>query len=188
MLRDETHLTYAIDEKPVKIEIMIDKTNKYLCVCGVGKSTEACCLPLINGQLEAQTPEQLMRSRYSAYVMGNVGYLMQSWHPGTRPQSIELDSRLSWTGLKLLSRHKKRDKAGSKEAYVEFIAGFVSQGDAGQMHERSRFLFEQGRWFYVDGEQIESAMGEINPLPGRNEPCYCGSTRKFKKCCGKPRD
>lgn len=114
---------------------------------------------------------------------------MQSWHVSTRPQSIELDSRISWTGLQLLSKH---DGAARKEAFVEFIARFVSEGVAGQMHERSRFVFEQERWFYVDGQQIESDMGEIKPeinrRRGRNEPCYCGSGKKFKKCCGKPSD
>ncbi|HED32725.1 MAG TPA: hypothetical protein ENJ08_00715 [Gammaproteobacteria bacterium] len=170
---------------------MIDKIDKNKCLCGVGKSTETCCLPLINGQKDAETPAQLMRSRYSAYAMGNVSYLMQSWHASTRPQGIELDSRLAWTGLTLLGKHKMRDKAwgnetAGKEAYVAFIARFVSEGVAGQMHERSRFVFEQGRWFYVDGQQIESAAGEGSRRPGRNEPCYCGSGKKFKKCCAKP--
>jgi len=175
---------------------MIDKINKNRCICGVGTGTEACCLPRIKGEAEAETAAQLMRSRYTAYVMNNVGYLMQSWHVSTRPQSIELDSRLTWTELQLLSRHSGLDEAGRKEAFVEFIARFVSEGITGQMHERSRFVFEQERWFYVDGEQIESEMGEIKPeikpeinrRRGRNEPCYCGSGKKFKKCCGKRRD
>ncbi|VAW58616.1 UPF0225 protein YchJ [hydrothermal vent metagenome] len=129
-------------------------------------------------------PAQLMRSRYTAYALGNVEYLLQSWHVSTRPQNIALDSQRVWTGLTLLNESRVVEEMGRKTAYVEFIAHFIHAGVKGQMHERSRFLSGDGLWFYVDGEQIEGGMHYVNRVPGRNAPCYCGSGKKFKKCCG----
>ncbi|VAW66698.1 UPF0225 protein YchJ [hydrothermal vent metagenome] len=136
---------------------MINK-RKLECACGTGKSAETCCLRVIGGQLKAATPAQLMRSRYVAYVQANADYLLQSWHVSTRPETITLEKGLLWTGLTLLSESKVIAGSAGKTGYVEFIARFTHDGVAGQMHERSRFLFEQGRWFYVDGEHGEKVI------------------------------
>jgi len=172
------------------------KNRGHTCVCGSGKNTTKCCLALLEGGDLAISAEQLMRSRYTAYVLGNDEYLLQSWHVSTRPQSLNLENTLQWCGLKVLNVSPENDTASANNtAYVEFVAAFIdtnagvssggSASQAGQMHERSRFLFEEDRWFYVDGEQIESATQYNFSLPGRNDPCYCASGKKFKKCCGK---
>ncbi len=150
------------------------------CVCGSAKEAADCCLALINGSRVAENAEQLMRSRYTAYALKNVQYVMDSWHVSTRPSEFILNDFPKWAGLKVLN--VKPEKAG--ESYVEFVAAFYDESNnMGQMHERSRFLREEGRWFYVDGEQLASAAQYHFSPPGRNEPCYCGSGRKFKKCC-----
>jgi len=122
-----------------------------------------------------------MRSRYSAYALGRTQYILSSWHMSYRPKTLELEVSLKWSGLKVLSSTAPKHNT----AYVEFVAGFNKAGVTGQMHERSRFVFEDGQWFYVDGEQMESSTQYQFSPPGRNEPCPCGSGRKFKKCCAK---
>jgi len=154
--------------------------NKALsCVCGSEKASDECCLAIINGEKSAQNAEQLMRSRYCAYALGRAVYILKSWHISTRPASLDLETSIKWTGLKVLNSCTEKNNT----AFVEFVAGFNNAGIAGQMHERSRFVFEEDQWFYVDGEQIESDTQYHFSLPGRNAPCYCGSGKKFKKCC-----
>ena len=91
-----------------------------------------------------------MRSRYTAYVLGEAGYLHDTWHPDTRPESLELEPDRRWLGLKVLatSGGQPGDTAGT----VEFVARFKIGGRASRMHERSRFLFEGGRWLYLTGD------------------------------------
>jgi SEC-C motif-containing protein len=90
-----------------------------------------------------------MRSRYAAFVMMNEPYLLATWHPGKRPKSVHLDRATKWLGLKIVSAAVAGDDAGE----VEFIARFrVGGGSASRLHERSRFVREAGRWYYVDGE------------------------------------
>jgi SEC-C motif-containing protein len=89
-----------------------------------------------------------MRSRFSAFSVGDVSYLMETWHPGTRPVRLELDPAMRWTRLEIVSA------AGGPfdgDGVVEFRAHYVIAGTAGVLHERSRFVRENGRWLYVDG-------------------------------------
>jgi SEC-C motif-containing protein len=90
----------------------------------------------------AATVEQLMRSRYSAFTLGDPGYLLRTWHPRTRPAELELDPELAWLSLQVLD-------AGTAE--VEFIARYRGPNGRGFLRERSRFAQQGGRWFYVDG-------------------------------------
>lgn len=92
-----------------------------------------------------------MRSRYSAYVLGLPAYLLASWHPSTRPPVLDLAAEPGkrWLGLSL----KHEAETGADSAVVEFIARYrIGGGSAQRLHERSRFLHENGRWFYLDGE------------------------------------
>ena len=146
------------------------------CPCGSNKSYDECCAPLHRGEHLAPTAEALMRSRFSAYVMKNAGYITTTWHASTRPAGLDLsvdDTR--WQRLAILATENggEDDVAG----FVEFVAWFPG----GQLHERSRFVKEDGRWLYVDGE-ILPPVSEVKV--GRNDPCPCGSGKKFKKCCG----
>ncbi len=93
-----------------------------------------------------------MRSRYSAFVLGDVDYLLATWHPSTRPASIDLEPGVRWLGLQVRS-HLQQDET---HAMVEFVARSrpATPGPAQRLHERSRFVREDGRWFYVDGDLL----------------------------------
>lgn len=107
----------------------------------------ACCGPLHAGEPAADA-ERLMRSRYSAFVLGHVPYLLETWHASTRPVSLELEAGAQWLGLEIKSHHM----TGERTAEVEFVARFRLAGRAVRQHELSRFVRENGRWYYVDGD------------------------------------
>ncbi|MFO7603279.1 MAG: YchJ family protein [Gammaproteobacteria bacterium] len=122
------------------------------CPCGSGQTYAHCCEPRHLGQRPAETAEALMRSRYSAYVQSNAAYVLATWHASTRPASLDLagDSTTRWLGLKIV-----RTQAGEPTAtqgQVEFIARYKIHGKAHRLHELSRFVQEEGVWYYVDGE------------------------------------
>jgi SEC-C motif-containing protein len=92
-----------------------------------------------------------MRSRYTAYVLRNGPYLLATWHPSTRPQHISFDQQQRWLGLKVI----EAKVIGAAAAEVEFIARYrVGGATAARLHERSRFVFDAGRWLYVDGDIV----------------------------------
>ena len=111
---------------------------------------ETCCLPLIQGHVHAATCESLMRARYTAFVVGAWDYLSATWHPATRPKTMTRDSETQWLGLRVIATHQglAQDKTGT----VEFIARSKTGGSAHRLHEVSRFVREQGLWFYLDGD------------------------------------
>jgi SEC-C motif domain protein len=118
------------------------------CPCGSGRPLAACCGAYHAGALPADA-EALMRSRYSAYVLGNENYLLATWHPDTRPESLDLDREppTKWLGLAI----KRHEATGAGQALVEFVARYKIGGRAHRLWETSRFALEQGRWWYVDG-------------------------------------
>lgn len=113
------------------------------CPCGTGLDYDRCCGPLHRGDAQAASPEQLMRSRFSAYAVGALDHVFRTWHPRTRPDDLTPDPALTWTGLEIL------ESTGSE---VEFVAHFDRAGTAGRLHERSRFEQRRDRWVYVDGD------------------------------------
>ena len=123
-----------------------------ICPCGSGRAYDACC-----GRLHAGAPaldaESLMRSRYSAFVLGREAYLLETWHPTTRPSSLGLEAtpRTQWLGLTVKS-HTPLDDS---HATVEFVARYKLNGRAFKLHETSRFERVDDRWLYVDGEVSE---------------------------------
>lgn len=120
-----------------------------------------------------------MRSRYSAYVRSDLDYLKASWHTSSCPPDLSLDNQPVWERLEIV-----RCEAGGvddTEGKVEFIAHFRDKTGAGRVPELSRFVREQGRWLYLDGVQPPTLVNKV----GRNEPCPCGSGRKYKQCCGR---
>ena len=119
-----------------------------------------------------------MRSRYTAFVRRDREYLESSWHPDFRPAKLELDDSLQWLGLEVLSSDQR-----GESARVEFEARFLLDGRVDAIHENSRFVREQGRWFYTDGDLLPPTFTPWKP--GRNQSCPCGSGRKFKRCCGR---
>ena len=117
-----------------------------------------------------------MRSRYTAHVLGDADYLIDSWHPDFRPARINLDPKIRWIELQVLDH-----QGSATEARVEFEARMLVNGRVQAMHEYSEFTFEQRRWLYTRGQQLPPSFEPWKP--GRNEPCPCGSGRKFKRCC-----
>lgn len=122
------------------------------CPCDSGETYGQCCGPwhagLADGRFAA-TPEALMRSRYSAYVLGQIDYLLVTWHPSTAPGDLELPP-IKWLGLEVLHAQSSSD-AG----VVEFVARHRSAKGATRMHEISRFVREGERWYYVDGQIMQ---------------------------------
>ncbi|TAL22970.1 MAG: hypothetical protein EPO01_08020 [Aquabacterium sp.] len=121
------------------------------CPCGSTSAYEACCGRWHAGplHLQAPTPQALMRSRYSAFVRDQRGYLLDTWHPSTRPAAIEPpESGLRWLGLEV----KREAMTGEDSGLVEFVARSKLGGRAQRLHETSRFVREGGRWYYVDGD------------------------------------
>jgi SEC-C motif-containing protein len=124
------------------------------CPCGSGGTYEACCGRFVEGRALPETAEELMRARYTAYTLGRGDYLRTTWHPTTRRNDLHLDDPVIWLGLDI-----KRTEAGGandREGMVEFVARYKVGGRAHRLHEISRFVRREGRWFYVDGETGQS--------------------------------
>lgn len=118
------------------------------CACDSRLSYDACCGPLHSGQA-APTAEALMRSRYSAFVLCNESYLLATWHNSARPNTVAFEPKMKWLGLRIVASKTTTETT----AEVEFIARYrIGGGSAARQHERSRFVLEHGRWFYIDGE------------------------------------
>ncbi len=116
------------------------------CPCGSRLAFADCCAAALAGE-PAATPEALMRSRYTAFVVGDASYLLATWHPGTRPERLDLDDALRWRGLEIVAASLPSPRRG----VVEFRARWRERGVAGELHERSRFVEQSGRWWYLDG-------------------------------------
>ena len=121
------------------------------CPCGTALPYARCCGRWHEGpeHLQAPTAEALMRSRYSAFVLGLRHYLLATWHPSTRPPTLEPNEPgLRWLGLDV----KRHDVQDDTHATVEFVARSKLAGRAHRLHEHSRFVREDGRWYYLDGD------------------------------------
>ncbi|MFF4546201.1 YchJ family protein [Streptomyces sp. NPDC001435] len=117
-----------------------------VCPCGLSEPYETCCGRYHCGGAAAPTAEALMRSRYSAFVKGDSGYLLRTWHPRTRPARLDIDPGMTWTGLEVLGATE--GSAFHSTGTVTFRASYRG----GSLHERSRFERVDGAWMYVDGE------------------------------------
>ncbi len=129
-----------------------------LCPCtregANGKSLHfsACCGQYLEGDAPAPDAHSLMRSRYSAFVLQREAYLLATWHTSTRPVHVDFDTTGKWLGLAL--RNALASSPTEAEVEVEFVARFKPAGaSAWRLHERSRFVLQEGRWWYVDGVQ-----------------------------------
>jgi len=116
---------------------------------GQALSLDTCCGPC-HAKQNAPDAESLMRSRYSAFVLGDVPYLLATWHSSQRPAELTLEAGAKWLGLQI----KQHRTTGEHSAEVEFVARFRVGGKAVRQHERSRFVREGARWFYVDGDVL----------------------------------
>lgn len=126
------------------------KPNSTLCPCGSNKNFTDCCARYLDNGEAAPNAEALMRSRYTAYTLLREDYLLATWHASTRPSALGLaeDEPTKWIALEV-KRHEQTDVDHAK---VEFVARYKVNGRAFRLHEISRFVRENGKWFYVDGE------------------------------------
>ncbi len=168
------------------------------CLCGSEKESLSCCKPFIEGTAFPKTAEELMRSRYVAHVEQNIEYLKNTTAPEKRSQFNEEKvlewSKSEWLGLKII---------GSQNKVVEFMARYKSKGDTFSHHEVSNFRQIGEKWYFVSGHSHVHQDGvedhhhhhhdhnhatkpiqSTNPKIERNDPCPCGSGKKYKKCCG----
>ena len=159
-----------------------------ICPCGSSKPYTECCRPVIFGDRRADTAEQLMRSRYTAFVKKELAWLRESLHPAQRADYDEAGSRAwaeraEWQGLDILRTVK--GGPADEEGTVEFVASFSENGVRQEHRERSAFRKTGGVWYFADGKPLpQQPVVRQTPKAGRNDPCPCGSGKKFKKCCG----
>ena len=159
-----------------------------LCPCGSEKAFSQCCEELITKSAIATSPEQLMRSRYSAYATNNAEYILCTYAASSQ-QHENLQDIEQWANethwLKLIihrSSYFQQDLLAGHNAQVEFSAFYIHQGQICHMRENSNFILEGNEWRYLDGEVSQNT--ELKK-PKRNELCFCGSKIKFKQCCAK---
>lgn len=160
------------------------------CPCGTGRDATECCLPVIRRERSAATAEELMRSRYTAFVVNDVDWIMDSHHPETvdevdRDEVGQWASGSEWLGLRI--RDTEAGQEGDDEGIVSFRARYKVQGQQVDHVERARFVRDEGEWrFHSVVEEEAQQLVPVGPASevGRNDPCTCGSGRKYKKCCG----
>lgn len=162
-----------------------------MCFCGSEFAFEDCCASVIQQQ-HAQSPEQLMRSRFSAYCTKQANYLEQTWHSSQRAHN-RADAILAFAQsvhfVKLTIRQATSERpsrfvqpmlnqAYDQVGYVEFVASFIADERLQHLHEISRFVKEGDHWFYLDGTLLPTSAEKL----GRNDPCPCRSGLKYKAC------
>ncbi len=158
------------------------------CPCGLEKEYDDCCGPIIGGERQAATAQELMRSRYTAYALGEIAFISKTTDP-ERSSEFDEESAKNWAensewhGLEIVST--LNGESGDETGQVEFVANYSQNRARTKHHEMAEFRKMDGQWFFVDGQQVvPKPVVRETPKVGRNEPCPCGSGKKFKKCCG----
>lgn len=157
---------------------------KTVCPCGLKQAYSDCCGVFLSGEGLPGTPEALMRSRYTAYSKADIEYI-GSTMTGPAAHGFNPDDakawaeHVIWVDLNVVDAPKPEGNRG----YVEFIARFIEGNHLHVLHEKSEFLKDNERWFYVDGEQFKSQTAPQKI--GRNTSCPCESGKKFKQCHGR---
>ena len=155
------------------------------CPCGSKNTYLACCGPFLTGKAIPETPEALMRSRYTAYSRADTAYIKKTMRGKPLVSFNEAEAghwarSVTWVGLEVMDNPRK--SPNPDQGFVEFVATYIDQGVTKTIHEISQFQLVAGAWFYVDGLQPPARK---NRNVSRNAPCPCGSHRKFKNCHGK---
>jgi SEC-C motif domain protein len=158
------------------------------CPCGSGKQFSECCEPYLKNLATPPTAEALMRARYSAYATANLDFIEKSTHSSARAEFDRESARKwaeqsQWHGLNILSSTEGKEE--DREGTVEFIATYSQKDERIEHHEVATFRKEDGDWTFVDGRMSNPPpFRHEQPKIGRNDPCPCGSGKKYKKCCG----
>ena len=158
-----------------------------ICPCGFDRDYSNCCEPYIKGKVKAPTAEAFMRSRYSAYVMHEIDYIINTYiqrdNVGVDVKATrEMSEKSKWLGLNIIAVEK--GSPADTVGYVEFEAVYERDGQKNTHHEKSKFVKENDQWLYLDGRISIRNSAHSSAKIGRNEPCPCGSGKKFKFCCG----
>lgn len=159
------------------------------CHCGSGRPFAECCLPILDQERAAASAEELMRARYSAFAADRVEFLGSSLHPDQRhqydePATRRWAERSEWLGLEVVACEAGGPE--DEEGRVEFIADYREKGVVRHHHEVSEFRKLDGHWYFTEGHMITpETQRRETPKVGRNDPCPCGSGKKYKKCCGR---
>lgn len=155
------------------------------CPCGSGKTYGQCCEPLLKQERKAATAEELMRSRFTAHFVGDERHLHRTYLETARKPFTAAEAQgfdVTWTRL-VIHAHEPGPKP--ETAYVDFTAYFNDAGTERPMHEKSEFSQIDGAWYYARTVRSGPApVKSAQPKVGRNEPCPCGSGKKYKHCCG----
>lgn len=158
------------------------------CPCGSEKSLSSCCLPLIQGKQKAETAEELLKARYTAFTRGDVDFILSTHHSKTREQikreEVEEWSKGSdWVRLQVVKSEGGQPK--DEKGMIQFLAQYRVDGKMHDHWEVSQFEKENGEWRFYDAQALKpEPIRRAEPKTGRNDPCSCGSGKKFKKCCG----
>lgn len=152
-----------------------------LCPCCSQTAYESCCQPLLDYQQIAQTPEQLMRSRYTAYSHARTDYIKKTMMGKpllhfNEDEAKKWAQKVTWLHLKVIDSTIEH----SEQGFVEFIATFIENNQLKSIHERSEFHLQNNHWFYVDG--VNNEHKKHHPKIARNSTCPCGSGKKYKNC------
>jgi SEC-C motif-containing protein len=153
------------------------------CPCGSGRAYGACCEPVLSLSRVAATAEELMRARYTAHVVGNQLFLHNSYDGTAKLPFVpdEVAPTEHWTRLVV---HEHAPGRTPDIAYVDFSAYYTQDGGEGVLHEKAEFKRRDGRWIYTKAVRLGPApVRSAGPKPGRNDPCPCGSGKKYKHCC-----
>jgi SEC-C motif-containing protein len=158
------------------------------CPCGSGLPYEECCGPYIKGEKNPPTAEALMRSRYTAYAVHAVDYIIDTCISDGKTNIDRRETRAwseqsTWLGLKIISVEK--GGVNDTEGTVEFEAAYERKGLKDLHREKGRFKKQGGRWMYEDGAVAPVTVVRTGPKVGRNDPCPCGSGKKYKHCHGR---
>lgn len=158
------------------------------CPCGSGLPYGECCQPYINHVKDCATAEILMRSRYTAYVEHEINYIADTcFEEGTEKIDLKETRKWSeqsqWLGLSIIS--VTGGGIEDTEGVVEFKAYYERDRIKDVHHERAHFVKNKGKWLYKDGKLLQETVVRDSPKIGRNDPCPCGSGKKYKHCCGR---
>jgi len=160
------------------MSLMIESISA--CPCQSGEAFSDCCAPYISGEQLPKTASLLMRSRYTAYVLANINYLQETTLPSMRAR-YDFASLKQWAeDSEWLSLDVHSEDTEGDAARVCFTARYRQKGDIFNHSEDSQFIREQNRWFFSQGKDYTPPATKNL---GRNDPCNCGSGKKFKKCC-----
>lgn len=177
------------------------KNTPTICPCGTLKKFDVCCGPFLSKEKLPETAEELMRSRYTAFTLADIEYIKKTLAPESHkgfdaPETLKWAQEAKWKKLSILST--KKGTAEDDKGVVEFCAFYEHDGQDLQLHEVSQFRKDKnGQWLFVDGdshlhpadEDVEHAHQKpatvirTQEKIGRNDPCTCGSGKKYKKCC-----